>query len=257
MHLRRVGILISNHSSPRSIFAFHLAFCLETYSLDFTLPSIYHRCPALKQIPPCRKRPRTEASPSLDGSSDDYPDGRQTPEPSNLKGFHQPRPSLSLSRFPTISNKQNLLFTRLNPIANDTTVDVIPDFYDEARLEDIDKQIQDDWGPFIIPTGHRTAPVAPNFFLEAKAPKGGADVAKRQACYNGAIAARAMHSLQSYKQEPIYDDNAYTITTTYHAETGTLQMYTTHLVLSIDSAPEYHMTQVKGWVLTSDPDNFR
>ena len=201
----------------------------------------------------------------------------------------QPRPSLSPSRFSdnafedfqrknddlidegevmrdvvpiicgnaNIPNKQNLLFTRLDPIANDTTVDAKPDFYDGARLEDIDNEVRDSLGPFIIPTGHRTAPVAPNFFLEAKAAKGGADVAKRQACYDGAIGARAMHSLQSYKQEPIYDGNAYTVTSTYHAGTGTLQMYTTHLTQSIDGTPECHMTQVKGWALTSDPDTFR
>lgn len=83
-------------------------------------------------------------------------------------------------------------------------------------------------------------------FLGGKAPKEGTDVAKRQAYYSSAIGVKAMHSLQSYKQEPIYDGNAYTITLTYQAGTGTLQMYTTHLTQSINGIPEYHMTQVKG-----------
>lgn len=224
----------------------------------------------------------------------DYPNDRQTPEPNDLEGFHRrlqlPRPSLSPSRFPdssfrsfkrkngrvidegevmrdvvpiicgnaNVPNKQNLLFTKLNPIANNTIVDAKPDFYDGARLEDIDKQVRRDLGPFIIPTGHRTAPVAPNFFLEAKAPKGGSDVSKRQACYNGALGARAMHKLQSYKQdEPVYDGNPYTITSTYHAGTGTLQMYTTHLTQSTDGTPEYHTTQVRSLALTDTPDGFR
>ena len=162
-----------------------------------------------------------------------YSDGRRTPEPT-LEGFHQrlaaPRPSLSPSRWPDskfkdfkrknagvidegevmrdvvpimagnsdIPNKQNLLFTRLDPITNNTTVNAKPDFYDGARLRDVDKGVQDDIGNFIIPTGHVTAPVAPNFFLEVKRPSGGADVAKRQACYNGALGARCMHQLQSY-----------------------------------------------------------
>ena len=119
----------------------------------------------------------------------EYPDGRLTPEPA-LEGFRQslaqPRPSLSPSRWPDskfkdfkhknarvidegdvmrdvvpimcgdadIPSRQNLLFTRLDPIANDTTVDAKPDFYDGARLEDIDKQVQQDLGHYNIPTGH-------------------------------------------------------------------------------------------------------
>lgn len=90
----------------------------------------------------------------------------------------------------SIQNEGVLVFTRLDPITNNTTVDAKPDFYDGARLEEIDTQVQEEVGPYIIPTGHATAPVAPNFFMESKAPKGGADVAKRQACYDGAIGAR-------------------------------------------------------------------
>jgi hypothetical protein len=79
----------------------------------------------------------------------------------------------------------------------------------------------------------------------------------KQACYDGALGARAMHELQSYKQEPIFDGNAYTITSTYHAGTGTLQMYATYPTQAEDATTEYHMTQVKGWALTSDPDTLR
>lgn len=157
-----------------------------------------------------------------------------------------------------ILNKQNLQFSRLEPIAGGATVDGKPDFYDGAHIEEIDKQVQEDLGPFIIPTGHRTAPVAPNFFLEAKAPKGAADVAKRQACYDGALGARAMHKLQSYgEDEPVYDGNAYTMSTTYHAGTGTLQMYTTHPTQAADGSTEYHMAQVDGWNLTGNANTFR
>ncbi|RFU24503.1 hypothetical protein B7463_g11836, partial [Scytalidium lignicola] len=206
----------------------------------------------------------------------DYPNSRKTPEPTVLRELHeilaQPRPSLSPSCFTTldfqdfkqknaraiserkvmstvlpkiygntdIPNEGDLVFTRLDPIANNTTVDVKPDFYDGAHFEDVDQK-------------------CPTFFLETKAPSGGADVAKRQACYDGAFGARAMHNLQSYgKGGPVYDGNAYTITSTYHAGTGTLQMYTTHLTQGKDAdSSEYHMTQVKAWALTSDPDTFR
>jgi hypothetical protein len=158
-----------------------------------------------------------------------------------------------------ILNKENLQFTRLDSMTGGVTIDPKPDFYDGARLEDIDKSVREELGPYIIPTGHRTAPVAPNFFMEAKAPHGAADVAKRQALQNGAYGARAMHSLQSYSAgKPVYDGNAYTVTTTYHAGTGTLQMYTTHPTQGEDCiSPEYHMTQVSGWALTGNINTFR
>jgi len=221
----------------------------------------------------------------------DYPDGRMTPEPA-LEGLRQrlaqPRPSLSPSRWPDskfkdfkqknarvidegdvmrdvvpimcgdadIPSKQNLLFTRLDAIASDTTVDAKPDFYDGARLRDVDKRVREDIGDYIIPTGHTEAPVAPNFFLEVKRPSGGADVAKRQSCYDGALGARGMHKLQSYSQdEPVYDGNAYTITSTYYA--GNLRMYTTHPTQAEDGTTEYHMSTVGGWDTLGDPDTCR
>jgi hypothetical protein len=52
--------------------------------------------------------------------------------------------------------------------------------------------------------------MAPNFFLAAKGPDGSAVVAGRQACYDGALGARELYSLQLYGHEaPAYDDNAY------------------------------------------------
>ena len=141
-------------------------------------------------------------------------------------------------------------------MTNGTTVIPKPDFYDGALPKEIDTTVREDLGQYIVPTGYSMAPVAPNFFLEVKAPKGSADVVKRQACYNGAIGARGMHQLQSYKQkESIYDGNAYTITSTFH--TGNLRMYTTHPTQTEDGTTEYHMSQVDGWDLTGNPNSFR
>ncbi|KAI1778533.1 hypothetical protein F4818DRAFT_438693 [Hypoxylon cercidicola] len=68
--------------------------------------------------------------------------------------------------------------------------------------------------------------LAPNLYLEAKAPKGSADVARLQASYDGAHGARAIHSLQNYGNDKhVYNSNAYTFSSTYHAGTGTLQLY--------------------------------
>ncbi len=222
----------------------------------------------------------------------EYPDDRQTPEPGDLDEIRQrlamPRPSLSPSQFTDsdfqkfkrantrgidegevmrkvlpmlygdadIPNKQDLLFTRLESITNETTVVPKPDFYDGARLRDIDKRVREDLGPYIIPTKHPTAPVAPNFFLEAKAPRGGADVAKRQACLDRALGARAMQTLQSYSAgKPVYDNNAYTLSATYHA--GNLNMYATHVTPSgPGGSPEYHMTQVRSLSLIDTKERY-
>ena len=111
----------------------------------------------------------------------EHPDGCETPEPSNLEWIRQRlaqiRRSLSPSSFPDskfrdfkranarvidegevmstvlpeihsthpdILNKKNKLFTRLESITNRTTVDAQLDFYNGARLEDIDRRVLED-----------------------------------------------------------------------------------------------------------------
>ncbi|KZZ94157.1 hypothetical protein AAL_05124 [Moelleriella libera RCEF 2490] len=63
-----------------------------------------------------------------------------------------------------------------------------------------------------------------------------------------------MHSPQNYgEDEAVYDDNAYTYSTTFH--NGQLMLYAHH-VTETPSGPEYHMTQLKGYTLTSDRETF-
>jgi hypothetical protein len=60
-------------------------------------------------------------------------------------------------------------------------------------------QSSNDLGKYIIPSSSDTSrPAVPNYFLEGKSAKGRADVAVLQACYDGAVRARAMHQLQNY-----------------------------------------------------------
>lgn len=99
----------------------------------------------------------------------------------------------------------------------------------------------------------------PNFFLEAKAPKGGTDIAKRQVTHDLAVGARTMHSLQNYSEDtPVYDDNAYAYSGTYHAGTSTLQLYSTHITAPIAprGRPEYYMTQLDSYRMTGKLKNF-
>ncbi|GAB0139110.1 hypothetical protein EsDP_00007325 [Epichloe bromicola] len=226
----------------------------------------------------------------------EYPDDDSIPEPRNLDDIVQalsaPRASLSPSRLPrsafktfTLANDRvisegkvisdilptirgntdipsegNLPFTNLDSITDGTTVDAVPDLYDGSYPKTLHKIVRQDLSKMITPTSHGRAPLAPNFFVEAKAPRGGADVVKRQACLDGAIGARAMHSLQNYGEgEPVFDGDAHTFSSTYHAGTGTLQLYAHHITgpAAEGEPPEYHMTQINSWGMTGNIDTFR
>lgn len=150
-------------------------------------------------------------------------------------------------------------FNHIKPFNKDLAA-AKPDLYDGVAASKIEKTVRDQLDDLIIPSTNTTNPVAPNFFLEAKSDKGRADVAKKQACHDGAIGARAMHSLQNYGVgEAVYDGNAYSFTSSFHNGTGTLQMYTTHPTApkAAEGQAEYHMTQIKAFAMTSDRETFQ
>lgn len=151
------------------------------------------------------------------------------------------------------------LFTNLAPIVENVTKPK-PDMYDGARPQQLDPRIRHSLGPHIVPSKNSSRPVVPNFFLEGKSADGRADVARRQACYDGAIGARAMHSLQNYgATEPQHDGNAYSFSSTYHNGTGTLQLYATHMTQP--TAPgersHYHMTEIDSYAMTGNSRRLR
>ncbi|KAG5301145.1 hypothetical protein I7I48_01058 [Histoplasma ohiense] len=148
-------------------------------------------------------------------------------------------------------------FGNLAPLTDGTLALARPDHFFGARPEQLNRSIREGLSDQIIPSTQDDLPMAPNFLLEAKGPDGSPAVATRQACYDGALGARGMHALQSYQQEPTYDNNAYTFTSTY--QSGQLKIYATHISKSgdPDSRAEYIMTQLKGWSLTSDLETFR
>ena len=226
------------------------------------------------------------------------PDGRVPPKPRNWQEIRerlrQYRPSLSSTTFSEEQHEQfqradarvskenkatkrvipiiegnsthnnciedDIKFTNLAPLTDDVLTAAKPDVYHGARPEQLSRNIRNDLTEFIIPSKHDHLPMAPNFFLEAKGPDGSASVAKLQACYDGALGARSMHSLQSYGQdESAYDNNAYSISSTYHSGTGTLQMYTSHLSQpkSAEDRPEYYMNQLGAYAMTDGHDTFR
>ena len=184
-----------------------------------------------------------------------YSDGRVPPKPDNWDQFGQmlarPRPSLSPSRFgdaefddfvqadadagkeqqvcesvlPYIEGRVadgrcrsgGVPFNNLEDLTDRPLTQGKPDVYYGARPEQLDRGVRDALSRHIIPSTQDDLPVAPNFFLEVKGPNGSAAVARRQACYDGALGARGMHKLQAFGQSaPTYDNNEYTVASVYY-----------------------------------------
>jgi hypothetical protein len=225
-----------------------------------------------------------------------YPDGQVPAKPNNWdeinRRLSQPRPSLSPSKFSeeayekfiqadadAVKEKQvttsvipiiegdirdakcvsgGIPFTNLDHLTDGTLVPGNPDIYYGARPEQLNRRVRDKFSGRIIPSTQHDLPIAPNFLVAAKGPDGSLAVAGRQACYDGALGARGMHSLQSYGQEnPPHDNKAYTITSIYHG--GQLKMFTSHLSqpTSPEGRPEYYMNQVNTWGMTGNIETFR
>ena len=159
-----------------------------------------------------------------------------------------------------IPSQENLIFGNLKDLTDGSISKAQPDFYDGTRPAQENKQLRTDLGPYIVPSTDTTAPCLPNFFAEAKGRNGSPAVCERQALYDGALGARGVHELRLYVDgETLYDNNAYTITSTYHAATGVLNMYTMHPTPSTDpgNVSNFRQTQLGGWSMTANVDAFR
>ncbi|MCJ1448908.1 MAG: hypothetical protein MMC23_009427 [Stictis urceolatum] len=222
-----------------------------------------------------------------------YTDNSAPPRPENWdrikERMAQPRPSLSPSRFSdnefqifeqidadvakemqvrervipviegTIPNDKcragSIPFNNLAPLITDANlVPGNPDIYYGARPGQLDRRIRDELSDQIIPSTQHDLPMAPNFFVAAKGPDGTPAVASRQACYDGALGARGMHTLASYGRNSRHN-TASTITSTY--QSGTLKMYVSHVVVNNEGSPEYHMSQLNAWSMTGNAKAFR
>ena len=154
--------------------------------------------------------------------------------------------------------EEDIYFTNFAPLIEDNLTTARPDVYYGASPQQIRREIRDKLSDQIIPSKQKNLPMLPNFFLEAKGPDGSMAVADRQACYDGTLGARAMLSLRSYGQEkPVYDNNSYTITSTYCG--GMLKLYTTHPVQSDSHGgrPEYYMTHLRSFAMSDTVETFR
>ncbi|KAL9133456.1 MAG: hypothetical protein Q9175_005364 [Cornicularia normoerica] len=159
-----------------------------------------------------------------------------------------------------IPSQENVLFGNLKNLTDGSIVKAKPDFYDGTRPEELHKRLRADLGPSIVPSTNTEYPCLPNFFTEGKGYDGSPVVCERQALYDGALGARGFHELQSYVDgETSYDNNAYTITSTYHGGTGVLKICTMHPTPSTkpENVFELRQNQLKRYFITDNPDTFR
>ncbi|KUI64414.1 hypothetical protein VM1G_11213 [Cytospora mali] len=150
---------------------------------------------------------------------------------------------------------ENLLFTNLKPYALNAPR-AKPDLYDGCVSGDLAKPIRDSLDQSIVPTKHSTAPIVPNFFIQAKGPLGMPHEARLQISNDLATGARAIHALQNYDQQPRYDGNAYALGVTYQSGTSAMHIYSGHPVPSVADT-EIHINQVRAMILTDSPDACR
>lgn len=137
------------------------------------------------------------------------------------------------------------MLSNLNSLLKaDALVRPVPDRYDGANPMSVDADIRRQLDKLIVPVRDNCQSVAPNFFFEMKRPDGNFRVLKRQAMHDGAIGARAMHSLRNYHQTgQQFDDMAYTISATY--QDGFLRIYVHHVIAGVkEGLPEYFMTRI-------------
>ncbi|KAL9632006.1 MAG: hypothetical protein Q9164_005578 [Protoblastenia rupestris] len=156
--------------------------------------------------------------------------------------------------YPSIQNQQ---CRKWKPLGDADLVFPKPDYYEGILQCYENKSICQSLDEWIIPADCLEAPFIPNFFLEAKAPRGSPDIVRNQACYHGAFGARAIHKLRNYGIEETYDEKSYTFSATYAG--GMLTTYA-HFLSKPENKhnpPHYHMATLGGWALFNSLDTFR
>ena len=143
------------------------------------------------------------------------------------------------------------------PLTSANLVTPQPDYFDGERQTPGDAELRQILDSLIVPSTSSDAPFLPNFLVEAKAPGASAEVARRQAVYDGAFGARAMLHLRAYGGEETYDCNAYTLTSTY--TDGKLEIFAHHMTPPDEPGkrPCHHTVSLGKWMLDEDIHAYR
>ena len=97
-----------------------------------------------------------------------------------------------------ITSRADQLFTNLELPADLKLSQAKPDSYDGAPPAGIHPDVRQELRQYIQPSKKATELLVSNFFLEGKAVNGDDVVLARQALYDGALGARAMHHLRAF-----------------------------------------------------------
>ncbi|KAI3394029.1 hypothetical protein diail_3293 [Diaporthe ilicicola] len=162
--------------------------------------------------------------------------------------------------------------TNLSPLVPANFVPGNPDRAYGARPELLDGAVRDQLGTLVLPTSAEDI-LSPNFIVHVKGPDGKPRVAKIQAVYDGALAARGMQALWEFGREGDGEDDvqtavARTITCTF--ADGILRMFAVarrhggarlqRLQPQTRLPPEdieYVTSRIGSWLMAEKLDDFR
>ena len=216
-------------------------------------PANYDELTALLEQPRSSLSPSDFSDQDFDQFLDDVENARTE---SMVMSYVFPR-ILGSTRYPFTMDKS---CTNWAPLVSDAElVTPQPDHYDGIRAGPENKLLRQYLDKIIVPAAD--APFLPNFFIEAKAPRGSMDIATRQAVYDGAFGARAMHFTRNTGNFDgnfdDFDSKSYTFSATYAS--GVLKLYAHFLTQSDGPTTKicYCMSPLGAWGLEHTVELFR
>ncbi|KAL2836440.1 hypothetical protein BJX68DRAFT_250698 [Aspergillus pseudodeflectus] len=168
----------------------------------------------------------------------------------------------SAQRASTEQRHRELQFDHFRPLARHGLVQPKPDRVYASSTHTLKRKICEALSDRIRPSKRARSTICPNFTLELKGPHGSGTVAERQACYNAAFGARAMLALRAYGKRAgdagaVYDGNAYTLSSTFERDSGTLTLYATYpRKANRHGASEYIMTTIDSWSMKGNMESW-
>ncbi|KAL8904075.1 MAG: hypothetical protein Q9207_003502 [Kuettlingeria erythrocarpa] len=170
---------------------------------------------------------------------------------------------VKLAAFPTIAGTAtiprqcNKQFNNLQDFPDGNITMAQPDWYDGSNPSELDKEIRAQLSEYIIPSTNTSLPLLPNFFVEGKGPDGSSRVCDLQAMQDATLGTRGMLAIRSYiDPQTAYNNNAFTAACTYYPS-GQLTIFIMYATREAQEQPQYHMMQLRSFVMTDQPETFR